>query len=546
MKRILTLVFVVVTLLTPLLTRAALNPNSPFEVIWDEEPIKVEAGRKFKASITIRVPADHYIYADKTDVDFASLEGIRIDEIKYPKPETMQDPYFGKTMDVFKDDVVIEIVGHIPETFKAGERELNALLSFQGCSSKLCLRPEELELAFRIDIEAAKEEPAKSREAVSEEGEHVPGEGVGSFIRSQDFAPIAERGILFAIVVVFLAGLLVSLSPCILPIIPVVLLTIGVEAQKKWAKNISLAATFVAGLVIVNAGLGLLAAGFGRTIGFLFQYRIFLVAVVIFFVAMALSMFGLFEFKPIGSIHRLLHKIGGKGYRGALLMGLATGLIASPCASPVLVALLGYVGLKQSYALGFLLLVIFGLGMGLLFIIFGAAYGELAGKFKSGKWAVWIKRALGIMLLIPAVFYLRSLVRWDGVFHPGAETGKPRVEWVVTKEEGLKFARQSGRPVMVEFYADWCPPCRTLENKFFKEEEVIDLAYKMVPVKIDATVSTPEVDAMVREFHVIGWPAFFFMSPEGRMYDDLTVISYDPDRLLESMREAVKRSGGKL
>lgn len=545
MKKILAVVLLAVTLLVPLSGRAALNPDSPFEVIWDEGPIKVEAGRKFKASITIRVPPDHYIYADKTEVDFASLEGIRIDEVKYPRSETMQDPYFGKTMDVFKNDVTIEIIGRIPETFKAGERELDALLSFQGCSSKLCLRPEELQLAFRIDIEAAKEEPAQSREAVSKEGEAVPGEGLGSFIRSQDFAPIAERGMFFAMIVVFLAGLLVSLSPCILPIVPVVLLTIGVEAQKKWLRNISLAATFVAGLVIVNAGLGLLASAFGKTIGFLFQYRIFLVAVVIFFVAMALSMFGLYEFRPIGFIHRSLQKIGGRGYRGAFLMGLATGLIASPCASPVLVALLGYVGLKQNYALGSLLLVIFGLGMGSLFIIFGAAYGELAGKFKSGKRAVWVRRALGVLLLIPAVFYLRALVRWDGVFHPGVDTGKPRIEWVATKKDGLKFAGRSGRPMMVEFYADWCPPCRTLESKFFTNEEVMDLAYKMVPVRIDATVSTPEVDALVREFHVIGWPAFFFLSPDGKLYDDLTVISYDPDKLLESMREAVKRSGGR-
>lgn len=545
MKRILLPVLLVAAICLPVFGRAALNPNSPFEVIWDEAPVKVVAGKKFKVAVTIRVPPDHYIYADRTDVDFASLEGVRIDEIKYPRAEKMLDPYFGKTMDVFKNDVVIEIVGHIPEDLRTGEHELNALLSFQGCSSKLCLRPEELDLAFIVNVEAAKEEPSKRTEGGKEEGGAVSGEGLSSLIRSQDFTPIAERGFAWAMLVVFLAGLLVSLSPCILPIVPVVLLTIGVEAQKKWSENISLAATFVAGLVVTNAGLGLLAAAFGRTIGFLFQYRLFLVAVIVFFVLMALSMFGLYEFRPIGFVHRWLHKIGGKGYRGALLMGLATGLIASPCASPVLVALLGYVGLKQSYALGSLMLVIFGLGMGLLFIIFGAAYGELAGKFKSGKWAVWVKRALGILLLIPAVFYLRALVRWDGVFHPGVDEGKPRVEWVMTKDDGLKFARRSGRPVMVEFYADWCPPCRTLENRFFKDEEVIKLSSMLVPVKIDATVSTPEVNRMIEEFKVIGWPAFFFMSPDGRIYDDLTVMSYAPEKLLESMREAVKRAGGR-
>lgn len=543
MKRIFILIIGLACLFVPVLLQAALNPQSPFEVLWDEAPIKIEAGRKFKVQVTIRVPADHFIYADKTDVDFASLEGIRIDEIKFPKAEKRVDPYFGKTMDVYRGDVVIQILGHIPDTSAPGERELSALLSFQGCSSKLCLRPEEQEVVFKIDVEPAKEATTK-QPGLKQEAPQIgtAKEGIRSLLKSQDFSQILNRGMAFAILVVFLAGILVSFTPCIWPIIPIVLLIIGVEAQKKWIRNIALAATFVLGLVVINAGMGIAAVAFGRSIGFLFQSRIFLALIVLFFIAMALSMFGLFEFHPLKPFQHRLHQLGGKGFRGALLVGMATGLIASPCASPVLAALLGYVGLTQSYFQGFFLLIVFGLGMGFFFLVIGSAYGELAGKYKKGRRPVWAKRVLGILLLVPAVFYLRSLVRWNGMFHPGIDTGKPRVEWVATQDAGLKFARQSNRPVMIEFYADWCPPCRALEASFFRRDDVIKLSYLMIPIRIDATLSTSEAKKAIADYHVVGWPSFYFLSPDGKLYEDLTVISYDPQKIEEAMREAVARA----
>jgi thiol:disulfide interchange protein DsbD len=549
MKRILFVLMTIMCLIAASHARAALNPQSPFQVIWDNEPIKIQAGRHFKATITIRIPADHFIYADKTDVDFASLEGIRIDEIKFPKPETRQDPYLGKTVEVYSGDLTITISGHIPETLPGGERDLIAVLNFQGCSPKLCLRPEEQEIAFRVDVSPSKagEVVSKPQEVIKEGSPVIRADqgGIRALLKSQDFDAIISRGVIFSILIVFLGGVLVSLTPCVWPIIPIILLIIGVEAQKKWWKNIWLAASFVLGLVAINTSLGISAVAFGRSVGFLFQNRVFLFIVVVFFVAMSLSMFGLFEFHPLRAFHDRLHRLGGKGFRGALLMGMATGLIASPCASPVLVALLGYVSLKQSYALGFWLLVVFGLGMGFLFVIIGSAYGMLAGQLKGGRWTIWVKRALGFVLLIPAGFYLRSLVRWDGVFHPGMDTGRPRIEWVSSREDGVAFAHQENRPIMIEFYADWCPPCRSLETTFFRREEIIKLSYQLVPIRIDATVATTEVKKAIADYHVVGWPAFYFLSPEGKPYKDLTVISYDPKKIETSMREAITRAGGK-
>lgn len=524
---------------------AAISFESPFRVEWDKMPLKLKPGEKFETTVTIQIPPEHYIYADKTDIEFTSLEGIRIDDIKFPATEEKQDPYFNQLMKIYTGSVPITIVGHIPETFTEGARELSAVLFFQGCTPKLCLRPEEYEVAFNIEVGKPEEVPSTEAPAVSkgERAAALEGEGIWRLLKTADFGLITSQGVIVTMLVVFLAGVLISLTPCVWPIIPVVLMVIGVEAEKKWWRNVLLSCTLVSGIVVVNAMLGIAAAALGKNLGFLFQQRWFLILVVFFFLLMSLSMFGIFDFIPLKKFGERISRLGGKGIRGAFLAGVGIGLIASPCASPVLAALLGYVTLNKSYMLGFGLLILFGLGMGLFFIVMASFFGELVGKLKGGKWMVRVKQLLGVLLLLPAIFYMRSLVRWDGVFHPGYDSEKPRVEWVLSYEEGMKFAKTSGRPVMIEFYADWCPPCRALDSKFFRRGDIIKISYQLVPVRLDATVSRPEVEKAVEQYGIVGWPTIIFISPQGKVYEDLTVVSFDPEKIEANMHEAVARAG---
>jgi thiol:disulfide interchange protein DsbD len=525
---------------------AAISFESPFRVEWDKTPLKIKPGEKFETTVTIHVPPDHYIYADKTDIEFTSLEGIRVDDIKFPATEEKQDPYFNQLMKIYTGSVPITIAGHIPESSPEGIRELSAVLFFQGCTPKLCLRPEEHEIAFNIEVEKAEEKPAEEVSPALKEARKIsaPAEGIWKLLKTADFSEILNRGFLVTILIVFLAGVLISLTPCIWPVIPVVLMVIGVEAGRKWWRNVLLSCVLVAGMVVVNAILGLAAVALGKNLGFLFQQKWFLILVVLFFLIMSLSMFGLFDFIPLKRFGERISRLGGKGFRGSFLAGVGIGLISSPCASPVLAALLGYVTLNRSYILGFSLLIVFGLGMGLFFIVMASFFGELAGRLRGGKWMVRVKQLLGILLLLPAIFYMRSLVRWDGVFRPGHDLERPRVEWILSHEEGLKFAKNSGRPVMIEFYADWCPPCRALDSKFFRREDIIRISYQLVPVRLDATVSSSEVENAVEQYRVVGWPTIVFLSPHGEVYGDLTVVSFDPEKIEANMREAIARSRG--
>ena len=550
MKTILgTLVALVLLLASAGVGQAALNPQSPFSVVWDEAPVELAAGSTFTLRVTIRVPEGYYLSASETDVDFASLEGLLITDVRYPRAAKVADPYLGKEVDVYRGDVTIAISGRVPEGLDPGERDLLARIAFRGCSPTICYRAEEAEALFRVavgpSLGAPKPAPrtAEPPAGWAEEGPAPAPEpfSLRRLLEVQDFGVLLQRGLGWTLLIVFVAGILTSLTPCVWPVIPVVLLFVGVHPHKRFKDNVLLAATLVTGLVLVYALLGIAAVALGKNLGFLYQQRWFLAVVVLFFLAMSLAMFGVFDVRLPRRLQQRLHRMGGEGYRGAFLAGMGTGLVASPCAGPILAALLGYVALQGNYAAGFALLVVYGTGMGLLIVLIGAGYGELAGKLKSGPWMLWIRRLLGILLLFPAAFYMGSLFRWstDAILGAG---DRPRIAWMADEATALQIADASGKPVMLEFSAEWCPPCKALDDRFFSRLEIIDLAGRVVPLRVDATIETPEARRMIRKYRVAGWPTVLFLDSKGRPWRDLRVNDYNPAAAERALREAIRRA----
>lgn len=544
-----TLSLITILLLTMGSAQGAIPPSSPFQVSWDDTPISLTAGGPFELRLTIHVPEGYYIYADETDVDFMSLEGIIITSIALPKSTPYKDPYLGKEVAIYKKDVQITITGHAPEHAGSGIHDLTARVSFRGCSPTLCFRPEEHEVSFRLEVaqiplgerHATEKPPVVEKGRDKEKVSASEGAGFKNLLKVRDFSLILEQGFGVTILIVFIAGLLTSLTPCVWPVIPVVLLFIGVHPHKRFLENLLLSASLFLGLIIVYAGLGIIAVAAGKNLGFLFQQRIFLAIVVLFFLAMSLSMFGAFDLKLPRSLQHKLHSLGGKGYRGAILAGMGTGLVASPCSGPVLAALLGYVALQGNYPLGFVLLVIYGIGFSLFVVILGACYGELAGKLRGGPWMVWMKRALGLVLLFPAAFYMGSLFRWSGD-RILSDDNRPRIEWVTDEAHALKFAEESDRPIMIEFGADWCPPCRALDAGLFRRPDIVALSMRLVPFRVDATIETREVRRLIDKYRVQGWPTIIFLDPEGRPYQDLRVSDYNSEAIEHGIKEAIERA----
>ena len=206
-----------------------------------------------------------------------------------------------------------------------------------------------------------------------------------------------------AFVAVFFAGVLVSFTPCVYPVIPLTLGFIGARSAGSRVKGFVLSLFYVLGMALIYAFLGLFAALTGKLFGTIGSHPVtyFIVANVCLF--LGLSMLGVFELPQLslGSGASLGQK---KGYLGAFIIGLFSGLIVGPCTAPALAVVLVYVASKQNFLYGFSLLFVFGYGVGFLMILLGTFSGLIAAMPKSGKWLEFVKKFFGYVLIFAAEY----------------------------------------------------------------------------------------------------------------------------------------------
>ena len=211
---------------------------------------------------------------------------------------------------------------------------------------------------------------------------------------------------LFSYAVVFLGGILASLSPCIYPVIPITVAYIGANAPVTKARGFFLSLFYVLGISVVYSGLGLIAALGGRLFGEISVNPWTYLVIGNVFLLLGLSMLDLFILPIPGFLRRSDSLPKRKGLFGAFLVGLSAGFIVGPCTAPILGAVLTYVASKQSLFLGVSLLFTFAIGMGLLLMFLGAFIGLAASLPRPGAWSNIIKKIFAITLIIYAEYLI--------------------------------------------------------------------------------------------------------------------------------------------
>jgi thiol:disulfide interchange protein DsbD len=400
---------------------------------------------------------------------------------------------------------------------------------------------------------------------------------------------INSRGWPVTLGIIFLLGLALNLTPCVYPLIPVTIGYFGSQAQgaeNRRGRTFTLALFYVLGMALTYSTLGVVAALAGKTIGFVFQSPLVPLFVAAIIIALSLSMFGLYEIRPPSFIANNARARGGP--LGAMFMGLIVGFVAAPCIGPVVAALVTFVAATRNPATGFGLFFTLAMGLGLPYLFLGAFTGAASALPKSGAWTEMVKRVFGVLMLGTAFYFLKGFMP-EGVFEVllpayilaagvylifgehelaqkrsivvfktgtglaaaaaavwmligvGLSAGHPRlVEWTPYSSATLASAKEQGKPVMIDFYATWCTPCKQLERETFNEPRVAEALKDFVTVKADLTSEEdPTVAALRQQFQIAGVPTVVFLGPDGQELRSLRLQEFEPaERFIKRVETA--------
>lgn len=413
-------------------------------------------------------------------------------------------------------------------------------------------------------------------------GDERTGTGTGGSLASA----IASRGLWFGFVLVFLGGLALNLTPCVYPMIPITVSYFGGQSRGRSRQTVSLALLYLLGMATMYSALGLIAAFTGSLFGAALQNKFVLIAIALVMIGLAMSMFGYYEIR----IPEKLAGVAGtakQGRMGSFLMGLTVGIVAAPCIGPFVLGLLTFVGEQGSLLLGFSLFFVLALGLGLPFVVLAVASGSITRLPKSGEWMEWVRRLFGLVLLAMATYFLRTVIgnhlyyallgallviggimlgwvsrvssssllfvalrRFVGVaaplyglymaLAPGHILGRTHTAvsaWAPYEEAALTRAAADGRPVVIDFSADWCMPCKELEHKTFSQQEVINATRNVVTMKADLTQhGSADVRALRKRYDIRGVPTIVFIDAHGKERSDLRAVQFiDKDEFLKRL-----------
>lgn len=237
------------------------------------------------------------------------------------------------------------------------------------------------------------------------------GSGSGGAGRDDEFArTLEEQGLLAALLLVFVAGLLSSLTPCVYPLIPITVSLFGAKQAESKLQAFLLSVVYVVGIAVTYSVLGVAAASLGTVFGGAMQSPWVLGAIAVLFFVLGLASLGAVPVRLPGNLQTKLSQTGGAGFMGAFVMGLVAGIIAAPCVGPIVAGILVYVAQQQDIFLGWILLMTFAFGMGQLFLALGTFSSLLNRLPRSGSWMDGVKVVFGTVFIAMALYYAKLLV----------------------------------------------------------------------------------------------------------------------------------------
>ena len=510
----------------------------------------------------------YYLYEERFDFS-VSDDDVQLGEPRFPEAETIEDEWFGVS-DVHFHQLVIEL----PVEGGTSGEALDLNIRYQGCAEDgLCYppldRPVTVQLAGDSQVpEVDGAGPTGTDEAPSSEQDRLAG-------LVADAHPAVVAAAFFGL------GLLLSLTPCVLPMVPILSsLILGQGPGLSTRRAFGLSLTYVLAMAATYTAAGVAAGLAGHNLQASLQHPAVLVSFAAVFVALALAMFGFYQLQvPQGlqeRINRLANRQSAGSYTGVGVMGFLSALVVGPCVAAPLAGALLVISQTGDAFQGGVALFSMSLGMGVLLLVVGTS----AGRFmpRTGPWMTAIKAAFGVLLLAVAIWMLERILPptaymslWaallviTGIYLGALEpVGEGRSGWYrlwkgvgllalawglltliggalggnnpLRPLHGVTLAEGSGvetpefrkaaelerveeviadaeRPVMLEFYADWCIECRNMERNTFTDAEVQAKLEGFELIKADVTDYNEAHRELLEAHELFGPPAILFFPP---------------------------------
>jgi thiol:disulfide interchange protein DsbD len=467
--------------------------------------------------VSFAIAEGYYMYRERFRFALDPGSKAKLGPPQFPPGIRKKDEFFGD-VETYRKQVVIRL------PVENADGSLHLTVTSQGCADAgVCYVP--MDSRATIQLAGFSPPPAAA----------PPTSGFTVQVSDFEVARLFQSGGPLLVLASFLGfGLLLAFTPCVLPMIPILSSIIageGRELGKLRAFLLSLA--YVLGMAVAYAIAGVAAAWSGTLLAAALQNAWVLGAFALVFVGLALSMFGFYELQLPGFLHHRLHATHGRLQGGRVAsvaaMGAFSAVIVSPCVAAPLAGALLYISQTRDVVLGGTALFAMAVGMGVPLLAVGVSEGALLPK--SGPWMVRVKQVFGVLLLAVAVYIV-----WPVLRPGGGDTAFMRVASIAELEAKLK---SPGKPVMLDFYADWCVSCKEMEALTFSDERVKPKLAGMLLLQVDVTANTPEHKALLKRFRLFGPPGIIFFDASGQELKGLRVIGYqNAERFLKTLELA--------